>query len=68
MSAKIAEVNPTKPLLQELRALAPEHCPYCAGAYLPKDVKELTPEHGEQVRWSCFCGWCGAIYTIEVEP
>lgn len=52
------------------RQLIPARCPNCGSLYeaSEKDVKKLEPEHAEQIRWHCFCGMCGAIYTIEVEP
>lgn len=47
----------------------PHYCPSCSEAYSKKDrdVKPLESEHAEQVRWHCFCGICGMVYTIEVE-
>jgi hypothetical protein len=73
MSAKRAgragevEIQPNKPIVEQLRQFEPEHCPNCAGQYQRKDVKELPAEHDDQIRWHCFCGWCGGIYTIEIE-
>lgn len=55
---------------KELSAYAPIFCCNCGLAFDGKytDVKELPPENAEQVRWYTFCGYCGAIYTVEIEP
>ena len=53
---------------RELSVYSPDFCPNCSVPFEGKDVKELEPENNEHVRWSTFCGYCGAIYTIEIAP
>lgn len=55
---------------RELSVFEPEFCPNCGRGFdhQYKGVKKLTPGHDEQCRWSTFCGYCGAIYTVEIEP
>jgi len=65
MSTRDTEINPTKPLLRQLAQLEPEFCPNC-GKEVDKP-KRLKPERERQIRWQTFCGYCGAIYSIEVE-
>lgn len=53
----------------ELARFIPAYCANCGRICDRKDVKELeTVEHDEQVAWSTFCGYCGAIYRVEIAP
>ena len=49
-------------LVAQMKRLEPQHCPLCTRSYEDKDVKLVG-----QIKWHCFCGYCGAIYFIEVE-
>jgi hypothetical protein len=66
VSVHDTEIDPTKPLLRQLMRLEPEFCPNCSREV--DKPKRLEPEHKLKVCWQTFCGYCGAIYRIEVEP
>jgi hypothetical protein len=53
---------------KELGRFEPEFCANCGREFENGDVKKQKPRHDEQLRWQTFCGYCGAIYTVEIEP
>lgn len=68
MATKDTEINPLHPIRKQLYRLEPEYCANCGRDLERKDVKEMKPHHAKQIRWQTFCGYCGAIYVVEVEP
>jgi hypothetical protein len=61
------EINPTKPVREQLYRLEPEYCANCGRDLGRKDVKELKPMEPRKIRWQTFCGYCGAFYIVEAE-
>jgi ribosomal protein S27AE len=70
MAMREIELNPLwspSRIQKELEQFPPQYCPNCGGEFLAGQVKNLPTENNEQVRWSTFCGFCGGIYTVEIE-
>lgn len=68
MSAPDHMSKPPTETEKNLLRLSPEFCPNCGRHLAVNGIRELPQEISDQLRWFVECRFCGAGYTIEVEP